>query len=191
MKKFFKWLTIFPTALLLVACTPSENVQSMTVEPAELSEETQCVMEMLDEEILFWDCDLDESIRSCSVRLWKCEDGQWKDVGGMYGEIHHEDTRIGLRMSEDKWDLYEWNENGYTRYRQESAEMDFSDFSNVFSTKLSTKTTFLPEEELTLWMKLAGNNSRISATADGDFRNSNCDAGMAVTVTFFTHEIEP
>lgn len=60
--------------MLLVACN-NNNEDVMIIREREFSEETKKVLSMFEDEIVFFDYKVDESIKSMSIDIWTCENG--------------------------------------------------------------------------------------------------------------------
>lgn len=66
-------LLLLTVILCLTSCSGSSS--QMTVKPSQFSEETQEVLQIIDDEIVFFDYQVSDLIRSISVDIWKFENG--------------------------------------------------------------------------------------------------------------------
>ena len=62
---------LLAVAMLLSLCACSRNKRSvMNIRPSEFSKETQEVLDLLDDEIQFFDISLDETVKSYTISVW-------------------------------------------------------------------------------------------------------------------------
>ena len=78
----------------------------MTVKPSEFTEETQNVLQIIDNEIVFFDYQVSDLIRSVSVNIWSCVDGEWVSVGKSYGNLASQEGRLAVRLLDGSWDIF-------------------------------------------------------------------------------------
>lgn len=74
MRKIVIGILFLITIMLLVACN-NNNEDVMIIREREFSEETKKVLSMFEDEIVFFDYKVDESIKSMSIDIWTCENG--------------------------------------------------------------------------------------------------------------------
>lgn len=177
-----KILYIFLLVLIMSLCSCS-NVATMTIKPTEFSKETQEVLEVLDKNIIFLDCILDETVKSKSINLWFYKDGEWVEGGRTYGNTKYLKSKIALILTEKNFGICDINENGHSKstFRPET---DFSKANVVVSSQLSSPTQITLNKEITLWSKLGTEKDSLSTRGNNDFRKTDCDAGIAITVTY-------
>ena len=65
----------------LAACGQREAKQSMVIRPSEFSEETRKVLTIVEDELVFFDYEVDETIRSKTIDIWQYQEGQWVSAG--------------------------------------------------------------------------------------------------------------
>lgn len=174
-------MILFP--VMLTACFQTDdNGAAAVIEPTEFSEETKKVLELFDDEMMFFDYTVDESIKSSTISVWVYEDGKWLNKGDSSGNIDKADNQIAFRLTDNGYELFTIDEKGYVKYASPDIYSGFSETTQQTSNRLSNSTDIVLNTEMPLWVKIGNSESRISI--DKDFRNSNCTAGIAVTVTF-------
>lgn len=190
MKKKYILILFLLITLLLSACTNYLTIGGkMTIKPSQFSKETQEVLKLFDDEIIFFDYKLDETVKAYSINLWAYQNGEWIGNGAIYGGFDLGD-RIALRLTDNSFDLYTIDETGHTKYSIHDLGTDFSVCTSIASTRLINPTSIELNKEIPLWVKLGTDKHGISIGEIHDFRNSDCNAGVAVTVTFSDKETE-
>ena len=180
------FLIIVLLAMLLTACSSKQKEaaqnETMIIKPSEFSEETKEVLKILDDEISFFDYSVDETIKSMRIDIWAYEDGKWIGAGSTFGNLKESDGRFAVRINEASYDIFEIDESGYVKSSFESI-IDFN--------KSKTKTSSSLSQEISLWVKLGFDTAKaVSTGTAGDFRESDCDSGLVVTVIFSTESVE-
>ena len=116
MKKYTLLALLLLLVLMLTACsskptepeatevpTPEPTVyidpNLMTIRPAEFSEETQQVLDILNSNLTFFDYTVDESIRSMNLEMWNLSDAGWASAGRTLGNIDSTEGRIGISLT--------------------------------------------------------------------------------------------
>ncbi len=190
MKKYFYPVILAIILLILSSCTGNNYLEddSMTIKPSEFSDETNQILNLIDDEMAFFDYNIDETIKSISVELWMYENNTWQSIGKIYGNTDSNSGRLAIRINDASYDIFEIDENGHTKSSYEST-VDFEKSNAITGTRLSNKTKIETDKEITLWTKLGSDDtSMISSSAD--FRHSECDTGLAVTVMFSDKPVE-
>lgn len=182
--------------LVLTSCSithsnssTSQQNSNMIIAPSKLSEETQSVLKILDEELAFFDFTVDETVKSSSIDIWTYENDSWVNSGCSRGSIESSGHRIALRLTDDNYDIFDIQENGYSKYSIESI-IHFSDSTLTGSSRLTNPTPIELNKEIPLWIKLGTNKNSMRTIVTEDFRTSDCDSGIAVTITFSDKELE-
>lgn len=49
---------------------------------------------------------------------------------------------------------------------------------------------YVTNKEIPLWVRLSTNKNSMTSITSGDFRESDCDTGLAITITFSNKEVE-
>lgn len=197
-KKLRKWnrkcgiFMVVWLAVLLTACGGSrqERGESMVIKPSEFSEETQEVVKILDDEIAFFDYSVDETIKSMSVDIWIYENGEWVNGGNTLGNLKRRDGRIAVRINDASYDIFDMNEDGHVKMSYKSI-VDFQKSQTQTGSRLSNAEKIEAGTEISLWVRLGFDAGKEIRSGGGrDFRKSDCDSGLAVTVTFSAEEVE-
>lgn len=58
------------------------------------------------------------------------------------------------------------------------------------NSRLDNPTEIEANREIPLWIRLGTNKNSITSITLGDFRESDCDTGLAITITFSDKEVE-
>lgn len=192
MKKVFL-LFAFIIVISLSSCSSVGEGAGMTIRPCKFSKETQKVLNIIDDEIVFFDYDLDETVKFFSINLWFYKNGEWVADGKISNSINSLKNRIAIQLKESEVDVFSIDEmGGFTKYGLLEPGMDFSNSTFVASNRISEPTQIVLNEEIPLWVKVGTDKDSIQtgAFSSSDFRNFDCNAGIAVTVTFYDEKIE-
>lgn len=175
---------------LLPACGGGEVEQASFIEPAELSEETREILKAIGDETVFFDYAVDDDIiRSVRIDVLLYQDGKWVSGGASAGSVNEmTGNRVGIRIQDGECSLLEIGENGYSRSTMELEER-FPDGMMLGSSWLSEKTKIEPEIPVTLYVKLGTRGNTLRMGLLSDFREADCDAGMAIQITFSRSEL--
>lgn len=183
--------TVF-TLLLLTACGEEQTAQ-FVVQPAALSEETTQMLELIagDEEIVFFDYTTDGSAASYDIDLWAIQDGAWQNHGGIVGNLEgRESGRFGIRLLDDSYQIFAIDESGHSIYTSEDP-VDFSAEGMMVGTgRLSDSTEIMLDEEIVLLVKLGTDKNSLAIGPLEKFRDADCSAGLAITLTFSGEGLE-
>lgn len=195
MKKFTCLFIAIILVFSLCACSSSGG-QGMSIKPSEFSKETREVLELLKDELQFFDVSLDESAKYFKISVWVKRDGEWLDVGGVSDEISWMPARIAVRLTDDSFELYLIDDKGQVgvSYPLEDDFDNSADFVNsaaFFGSKIDSETPLELNKELTLWAKYGTEKTSIEASAaQHDFRDVDCNAGTVVTLTVSDKPLE-
>ena len=177
--------------LIFTVCACSQNKQSaMYIKPSELSDETMEVLDLFDDEMQFFEIVFDETVKSYTISVWVYRNGEWVE-GGMTGDnIDHLTWRIALRLTETGCDLYTIDEGGHIKYSVPTLETPFDESMGIGGTKIDREIPIALNKEIPIWVKIgtAANSMKIMDITD-DFRNAECNAGVAITLTASDKEV--
>lgn len=200
MKKF-AWIAILLSlAMLLTGCGKKEEVVAdvtpaptvdphmMTIRPAEFSEETQQILDILENEVVFFDYSVDESIKSVSVELWTNEGDGWTSLGRSLGDVEPGAGRIGVKLSGKNYELYTMGESGHSKTSYDGLS-GLESMPSILGSRLSESMDITADTEIELWMRI-GVSSSASFSTFSNFRSASCDAGVAATITFSSKTAE-
>jgi len=190
LKKFILAVFTLIMVVLLVACDNSQDLDKdvMVIKESVFSEETQKILEIINEEIVFFDYKIDETVKSMSIDIWTCEDGKWVNSGKSYGNVKSSQGQIAIKIDDDSYDIITIEEDGHTTSSYNSV-VDFTNWKMLSSHHLSDVTEIKLNKEILLFTKLATDENNISLEFD-DFRNNSYEAGVAVTVTFYDKSVD-
>ncbi len=182
-KTVYIFILIF--ALLLASCDAGGNVNKngAVIEPAEFSKETQKILDIIDNEIAFFDYEVDESLADIRIDIWMCDDGEWVNIGRTYGEIEPGKSQLAVRINESSYDIYNIGDEGHTKSGY-TATVDFTNSKSTLETRLSHPVEIADGKEIPLWIKLGSDTVEATLNTSDDFRSSDCDTGLAVTAVF-------
>ena len=183
---------LLAAALLACLCACSQNKQSaMTVKPAEFSKETVEVLDLLDGELQFFDISLDETVKSYAISVWVYRDGVWNEDGKTYGNIDFLGKRIAIRLTETSCDIYNISENGHTKSSYPALETSFDPSMGIGTARIDREIPIELNKEIPIWVKIGTTSNRLDVLdITEDFRNAECDAGIAVTLTVSEKSVE-
>ena len=182
MKKIVAVMLIF-MLLALGGCGEKKNVLEVT----EFSQETQNVLQILQNRIYFFDYTVDESIKATAIELWGCTDGVWESSGKAYGNIEAGKRQIAVEIADTYVQVFELEgEGSYSSYKFDLLqEMMLDPNMATASTYCVNPAEIEPNKEIALWARWSENGESASGHSLNDFREGYCDKGLAVTVTFY------
>lgn len=188
MKKLFAMMLF--AAITLTACI-SAPPNGMSIKPSEFSEETKKVLEVFDDEIQFFDISLEETAKSHTMSVWLYQDGEWIESGGTTGGIDFLNGQIAIRLTDSSYDLYVIDESGHIKYSCPVLETEFENSTAIGGSKIDKVTTLELNKETPIWVKIGTdkNSMRVMDMTE-DFRNTECNAGIAITLTISDKVVE-
>lgn len=195
-KLLYSLLAIF----FITGCTNSQKVnypnsnankETMYIKPTEFSEETMEVLDLFDEEIQFFDISINDTAKSHTVSIWVYRDGEWKEDGKSYGEMEFLGNRYAIRLTETSCELYSIDENGHTKVTYPKLDTTFDESTAKMGWRLSNETEIELNQEIPLWVMIGSNvNSFEVSNMEKNFREINCSAGIAITLTVSDKVVE-
>ena len=190
--KYWKWSVFLLAGLLLTGCgakefVGTETVKPMTIRPTVFSEETQRVLDILDDEVMFITYATDETVQSMALDIWFYEDGEWNNAGAVKGGQESVTQDIVLRIKDTEIDVIQVHEYGQSKYTY-PVTMEFTAAQMTVEDRLQITEDIVVGEEIVLYSKVSTDDTSIRS--ETDFRDMDCTAGMAVTVTFSAEAAE-
>ena len=190
--KYWKWSVFLLAGLLLTGCgakefVGTETVKPMTIRPTVFSEETQRVLDILDDEVMFFTYATDETVQSMALDIWFYEDGEWNNAGAVKGGQESVTQDIVLRIKDTEIDVIQVHEYGQSKYTY-PVTMEFTAAQMTVEDRLQITEDIVVGEEIVLYSKVSTDDTSIRS--ETDFRDMDCTAGMAVTVTFSAEAAE-
>ena len=181
MKKIIAISLMF-ALLALGGCGAKKNV----LDVAEFSQETQRVLDLLQNKIYFFDYTIDESIKANSIELWSCTDGVWESSGKSYGNIDAGKRQIAIQIEDNYVEFFDIDDSGYSSARLNLSEEQMKDPNmGTMSTYCTNPAEIEPNKEIALWARWSDEGENTMGHSLNDFREGYCDKGLAVTVTFY------
>lgn len=178
--------------LIFTLCACSQNKPSaMYIKPSNFSEETQEILDLFDDEIQFFDISFDETAKSYAVSIWAYHDGEWVEDGTTAGNVDHLTGKIAVRLTETGCDLYTIDENGHVKYSFPFVDTPFDESTGIGGTRIDREIPIELNKEIPLWVRIGttADSMRVMEITD-DFRNAECNAGIAVTLTVSDEEVD-
>ena len=190
MKKLLSLIISATLCLSITACSNQVQTQeeTMVIKPSDFSEETMQVIDILGDDVLFFDFVVDDSVKSYSIEAFIYKDNDWQDYGYTSGNIDDTNNRIAIKSDEEGYDIHTIYDNGVIGYNADVAYDAFDSTTQQGSYKITSTTDIIIDEEIVLWCKIGNVGNGLAITSD--FRNADCTAGMAFTVTFSDEVLE-
>ena len=190
--KHWKWSVFLLAGVLLVGCGTGEQakqktVEPMTIRPAVFSEETQKVLDILDDEVMFFTYATDETVQSMALDIWFYENGEWVSAGAVKGEQAAVEQDIVLRVKDAEIDVIQVRDDGQSKYTF-PVTTEFTTAQMTVEDRLMVTEDIAVGEEIVLFSKVSTDDTSIRSEVD--FREMDCTAGLAVTVKFFAETVE-
>ena len=190
--KFLKRFAAVLAVLMLSGCGTVETVpqlsgEPMTISPTEFSAETKKVLDILDDEVMFYTYIIDETVKSVRLELWLYEDGEWTSAGNVKGNEDVTERDIVLRIKDTEIDLIQVSDSGQNKYTFPMTQ-EYTGAMMTLEECLQHTESIVPEEEVVLYYKVGTDADGMFA--DRDFRHIPCSAGMALTITFSAEDAE-
>lgn len=164
----------------------SNRAATMTIVKTQFSPDTEEILKLLDVKGGFFDFAVDSTINGYSMNVWVLTNGEWVSSGEISGKIENKQGQVGIQLLEDGCNFYQLSATGHTKY---SVKYD----THLKECSATGRMVLNPEEQITviepgkeqfLFLELGWKDPMIQADVTEDFRTSNCDAGVAATITF-------
>lgn len=129
---------------------------------------------------------LDEGISGYSVDVWYLENGQWVSGGRTVDTMEQGAAWVGIQLTETGCSLFTENEYGVSRVDFDfSTGLDMCPDTNKIRWMLEEEG-ITPGFEQQLMMDVGWRNDQEAKNkySCSDFREVDCDAGAAITITF-------
>lgn len=193
MKKILSLILMITCLIMLFGCS-NQNTQIkqpvMIIKPSEFSEETLDVLKLFDDEIQFFDVQLNDAAKSFSISIWQYQNEQWSEIGTSSGQAEFLGNRIAIRLDETSYEIYHMDENGHSSIKSPSLDLMFEDTMARIQWKVDQEEILEINEEKIIYAKVGTNKNEFSTSIiSNDFREIECDAGIAITLTIFDKEL--
>ncbi len=160
-----------------------DDTNSMTIKPSEFSQETLKVLELFDDELQFFDVDVNETAKSFSLSIWGYKENEWQENGKIYGDIRSLNNQIAINLSQNDCELFLIDNSGHSSSYYPEIQTDFENSMGIGGTKLDRKITIELNKEIPIWVKTGTKDGKMRVSdITEDFRNIECNAGVAVTL---------
>ena len=193
MKKLLSLILTITCLITLFGCN-NQNTQikqpAMIIKPSEFSQETQDVLKLFDDEIQFFDIQLNETAKSFTISVWEYKDGEWKDVGTSSGQAEFLGNKIAIKLTETSYELYHIDENGHSSIKSPALDTSFENTKSTIKWKVDQEEILELNKEKIIYAKIGTNKNEFStAGISTNFREVECDAGIVITLTIFDKEL--
>lgn len=157
--------------------------KAMEIKPAVFSAETKEVLDMvgLEREFFLFDFTTDDTIKSVYLTTWNFQEGEWVEAGRTQVNLDPNTTgRVAIQVSDDQVKVTGINIGAF----QMELPQNYSKSTMAVSTGLSMPTKIERNQEILLRSKIGAVQFSMSTAEAADFRNADCNAGVAFTITF-------
>ncbi len=179
MKRVLIVVLLTLVCLSMAAC--SQTGESMVIKPSTFSEETESVLEIFGDEVMFYDFEVDDTIKTVTIAIWLCNDGEWVENGALITDTDVQ-NQIAIQRGDSTYDIYTMGDEGFVESASIDVNQDFEDTIHQASWKMDEPVNILAGQEITLWTEIGNNSEGISITEN--FRESDCTEGIAISVVF-------
>lgn len=162
--------------------------ETMVIKPGQLSKESDIILKAFVGEAMIYDYIVDESATYITHSLWIYREGEWVRSGASASIEDSSEGRIGIRLTESECDIVNFDETGYAKSSFDGLEKDLSETTMKVGWQLSNPTPIKLNEEILLSITLGTNSNSYSIGSKENFRDYECEEGIAVTVTFSDHQ---
>lgn len=101
MRNIRSCLIVLMLIFVLSACSISKkNPDMMNIKSSKFLEETKQILELIDEDIKFYDFFVDDTIKSFAINVSIYQNGEWLDQEVLSENIYKTDNRISMQMTE-------------------------------------------------------------------------------------------
>lgn len=193
MKKMMAFVVMLTCFSLLSGCggkVMEKNQESMHIKPSEFSEETLDVLELLDDEIQFFDIQLNDTAKSFSISIWQYQDDQWCEIGTSSGQAEFLGNRLAIRLDETTYEIIHIDENGHSSIKSPALDSKFEETMAKISWKIDQEESLEINKEKVILAKIGTNKNEFSTSIiSSDFKEIECEAGIIITLTIFDKEL--
>lgn len=193
MKKILSLILTITCLFSLFGCN-NQNTQikqpAMIIKPSEFSQETLDVLKLFDDEIQFFDIQLNDTAKSFSISIWQYQDEQWNEIGTTSGQAEFLGDRIAVKVDETTYEIYHMDENGHSSIKSPALDLKFEETMARIQWKVDQEEILEINKEKIIYAKVGTNKTEFSTSIiSTDFREIECDAGIAITLTIYDKEL--
>lgn len=189
-----KIMIIICSVILLSACVTDQNtknekptnqtvqtIKTTTLKPCDLSDETKNVLEMFNDNIVFYDLTLDDEVKSYSLSLWIYKDNQWKEQFQSKDNLDKRNCQIGFSVIGNECYLMIIDGEKKIKMSSELEKFEFDKNLGSYSQQIDKTIDVEIDKEVLLWIKCSHNS--LSVRIPDNFREADCEEGFALTIT--------
>ena len=158
----------------------------MTISQTRFSQDTEDVLKLLDLKGGFYDFAVDSTITGYSMNVWVLDNGGWVSSGEISGKIEDNRGQVGVQLLEDGCNFYQLDSSGHTKYSVKyNTHLKECAATGKMALNTADQVVIIePGKEQFLFVELGWKDAAAQTVLNEDFRSSNCDAGVAATITF-------
>lgn len=193
MKKLLSLILTITCLITLFGCN-NQNTQikqpTMIIKPSEFSQETLDVLKLFDDEIQFFDIQLNDTAKSFTISIWEYKDGEWQDMGTSSGQTEFLGNKIAIKLTDTTYELYHIDENGHSSIKSPALDTSFENVTSTIKWKVDQEEILELNKEKIIYAKIGTNKNEFStAGISTNFREVECDAGIVIALTIFDKEL--
>ena len=193
MKKIIAFVVLFTCFSFLSGCdgkTMEQNQLGMYIKPSTFSDETLEVLKLFEDEIHFFDIKLDDTAKSFAISIWQYQDDQWNEIGSSSGQSEFLGNRIAIRFDDTDYEIYHMDENGHSSIKSPALDLKFEESMAKIWWTVDQEESLEINQEKVLFVKVGTNKNEVrTSVMSTDFREVECDTGIAITLTIFDKEL--
>lgn len=193
MKKIIAFVVLFTCFSFLSGCdgkTMEQNQLGMYIKPSTFSDETLEVLKLFEDEIHFFDIKLDDTAKSFAISIWQYQDDQWNEIGSSSGQSEFLGNRIAIRFDDTDYEIYHMDENGHSSIKSPALDLKFEESMTKIWWTVDQEESLEINQEKVLFVKVGTNKNEVrTSVMSTDFREVECDTGIAITLTIFDKEL--
>ena len=193
MKKIIAFVVLFTCFSFLSGCDGKtmEQIQlGMYIKPSTFSDETLEVLKLFEDEIHFFDIKLDDTAKSFAISIWQYQDDQWNEIGSSSGQSEFLGNRIAIRFDDTDCEIYHMDENGHSSIKSPALDLKFEESMTKIWWTVDQEESLGINQEKVLFVKVGTNKNEVrTSVISSDFREVECDTGIAITLTIFDKEL--
>lgn len=159
-------------------------LKTMAIRPSEFSEETEDIIELIYDDVMFWDFKVNENVKGYSVSFWKYnqESSNWKSGGMLRGNIECLDNQIAIRINDNEYDIFLSDKDTNQKCGLTMSKLNISDSSMHRFEKITEEIEFEINKEIVLYEHIITNKIGMNTNFDEDFREIDCDSGLVIVL---------
>lgn len=193
MKKIIAFVVLLTCFSFLSGCdgkTMEQNQLGMYIKPSTFSDETLEVLKLFEDEIHFFDIKLDDTAKSFAISIWQYQDDQWNEIGSSSGQSEFLGNRIAIRFDDTDYEIYHMDENGHSSIKSPALDLKFEESMTKIWWTVDQEESLGINQEKVLFVKVGTNKNEVrTSVMSTDFREVECDTGIAITLTIFDKEL--